>query len=84
MAKASIDTGAEINLVRRGLIDPKYFRWSSRPYRLYTANQTAMSGGLKDVECKIVMPGKKASTGENVGVILPVVCYDGDIKVDLI
>ena len=81
---ALIDTGAEISLIRKGLVDGKYFHQSSRPKKFLTANEGVLDGGLEEVPCDVVMWGKCCATNENFGVMCPCSLYDANINVDVI
>ena len=83
-ALALVDTGAEVNLVRRGLVDEGLFRRSENPRRLVVANQSDMVGGLMEVECELQMKGSDVDTGESLVVACPIVCYDAVLRVDMI
>ena len=43
---ALVDTGSEVNLIRRGLIDQKYFHKSQTPLHLLTASSEPLTGGV--------------------------------------
>ena len=43
-----LDSGAQVNLVRRRLLDPSHLRTSSQPVRLKVANGTPMFGGTEE------------------------------------
>ena len=60
-----IDTGAEINLIRRGIAYPEYLMPVGRPIRIATANQAPMIGGEKEVHCVITLVAMKVDTGED-------------------
>ena len=79
---ALVDTGAEINLLRRGLVSDKYFEKSLKPKRFVTANKEVMDGGLVDMGCVVLIPGVYVDTGVHGVVELPAVFYDAHIGVD--
>jgi hypothetical protein len=43
--KILVDTGAQINLVKRGLIPPSLWQRARNPVRLITANNSVLGGG---------------------------------------
>ena len=81
---ALLDTGAEVNLVRRGIIPEKYFRRSQHPKRFVTANHGVMAGGLTEVPCELLMEGMDIDTGEKVSISKKMAFYDGDVGVDVL
>ena len=48
--KALVDTGAEVNVIRRDLVDPSLLKPSPHPIRLGAANSTQLCGGFHEVE----------------------------------
>ena len=48
-----IDTGCEVNLVRKGLISPQYFTPSVSQVRLVTANGEPLGGGDRQVMLRL-------------------------------
>jgi hypothetical protein len=83
-ADALVDTGAEISLVRKGLVDNKYFRRSNKPKRFVTANEGILDGGLMEVPCDLIFWGVCLRTDRPVGVVCPCSLYDANINVDVI
>ena len=81
---ALVDTGAEVNLIRRNFLDPRYFFHSSRPKRFLTADQGVMQGGLNEVSCDFVLWGTNMETGRTTKVVCPSSFYDANINVDII
>ena len=61
--KVLVDTGAEVSLIRRGLVDAKFFRESDCPRNFVTADLTRMEGGSREVPCEIVMAGLDTGNG---------------------
>ena len=83
--KALVDTGAEVNLVRRGLLPTDCFRISKTPVRFLAANLTTIPGGRQEVECILQATGVDLDTGRSTKVEFPMTCYDADMgMVDLI
>ena len=82
--RALIDTGAEICLVRKGLIEPHQLRPVLCPLRLKTANGQALGGGQFEALLLFEMYAKDEATGKEMLVRLPTWCYEADIPEDLI
>jgi len=53
MLASFADTGAEFNLVRKGLLAPSEFKPSRTPLSLVTADGTKMEGGAMEVTLKL-------------------------------
>ena len=83
-ASALVDTGAEINLLRRGLVGPQYFCASERPKRFITASRAVMEGGSVEVACTMEMQGVDVDTGRRECLSCPTTFYDADMGVDAI
>ena len=81
---ALIDTGAEICLVRKGLVEPHQLRPAERPLKLKTASGQSLGGGQLEVLLVFEMLAKDEQTGKEIIVRLPTWCYEADIKEDLI
>ena len=64
--KALVDTGAEIALLRNGLLPPHYFVPSNNPKRFVTASQAVLDGGQVEVKCIVVLRGKSVDTGKEI------------------
>ena len=61
---ALIDTGAEVNLLRRGIAFPEYLTPVKHPLRLATASQDPLPGGDREVRCMATMKGREIDSGE--------------------
>ena len=81
---ALVDTGAEVNLIRRDIVDPKMFHDSAHPVRLGVANSTKLMGGGKDVHTLLSMKGVEMDTTQKVELRIPFVAYDANISHELI
>ena len=82
--KALIDTGAEVCLVRTGLVPPDALKVAERPLRLITANQQALGAGKLKAELHLVLDGEESDTGRQVVVRAPTTCFEADIGEDMI
>ena len=56
---ALIDTGAQANLIKKGLLHPSVFRPSQKPLALITADGTKMDGGLQEVTLNLKFSARK-------------------------
>ena len=56
--QALIDTGCVLNLIRRGLVAPEFFRAATTKYRLVTASGSPLAGGEKEIALGWVAKGK--------------------------
>ena len=84
LVSALVDTGAEINRVRRNLVPPEVFRESKNPIQFMAANQTLVPGGRQELESLLWVQGVDPDLGTPSSLKFPIVCYDADIGVDLI
>ena len=76
-----IDTGAEANLIRGGLLRPEEMRRSARPLLLRTADGSRMQGGAQEVALRLAFQG--GPEGEQ-GWSVVATFHDADIQVDAI
>lgn len=83
-ASALIDTGSEVNLVRRELLPQNCFDKSLAPIRFRAANHTIMDGGQLDATFFLSFSGTDIDTGGQATLNLPITCYDADISADII
>ena len=79
-----VDTGSEVNLVRRQLLSRDYFRIALKPMRFLAANQTTLMGGKMELAGHLELDGVDMDTRGRRVLSLPVVAYDADICVDMI
>ena len=56
-SRAFVDTGAEVNLVRRGLLGEGVFVPSEVPLQILAANQTTLEGGNRETTAVLAFPG---------------------------
>ena len=83
-ARVLLDTGAEVSLVRRGLIPESAFREAACPVRLIAANNLQVEGGEREVELEIRFQGVDFQTRHNRILHLPSVLLEADIEEDVI
>ena len=81
---ALVDTGCEVNLVRRGLIQESEFSVTRNPLRFLAANKTVVPGGDRELECTLVFTGLDQDTKVATPVSIPSSFYDAEIGVDAI
>ena len=79
-----IVTGAEINLIRRGIVSPECLTPVKRPLRIAAANQAPMIGGEKETRGIITLMGYELDTGEERVLEAPTEFYEAGISVDAI
>ena len=89
-----IDTGAQVNLIKRGLVQSPMVSRASQLIRLFTADGSAMAGGdqvvqgrlhMQAVERARTMDGRgSCAVGEPEQVSFPAVAYLADIWPDAI
>ena len=82
--QALIDRGTEVNLIRRGLLDPQHFVPSENPRRFLTVDSTEMAGGKDELHGQVLFWGEDMATGICGIVEGNVSLYDARITVDAI
>ena len=83
-ATALVDTGCEVNLIRKSLIPPQYFQPAREPARFWAANQTRMSGGSLEADLIFKIHGSDVDSKGPTELAMSIECYDADIAVDVI
>ena len=81
---ALVDTGAEVNIIRPGLVDNIHFRPSKRRLHFVAANQTTLAGGRRELAGALIFDGVDNDTKAHTPVTLPIVCFDADVVVDVL
>lgn len=79
-----IDTGAEINIIRRGLVSPDCFQLAQVPVRFLTASGAVLEGGQYDVGCTLKLDGRTTDTKLPGCANFSTTFYEADIKIDAI
>ena len=82
--KALIDTGAEANLIKKGLIHARFLRPARNPLVLVTANGCRMEGGTKEVVLRLCLNSTKENPNGKKVWCSKVSFYEGDIQLDAI
>ena len=57
-----VDTGAEVNVLRAGLVPDHLLSRLEKPYRLTAANQQVLSGGDKSANVILCLSGTEVDT----------------------
>ena len=70
--KALVDTGAQVNLIQKGLLDEEEFSAAETPLNLIAANGQVLEGGKKVVKLEIKMHQKSEEE-----LLPPEVQFDG-------
>ena len=81
---ALVDTGSEVNLIRRNLIPDKYLLPPREKVLLKAANQTGLGAGHREVRGNLVVEGFDIDSKSNTSVTLTIDAYDADIDVDVL
>ena len=79
-----IDTGAEINLIRRGVALAACFGNMTRPITLTAANAGRLAGGDRCVEGVLHLRAVEVDTGKPQGLKCPIRLVEADITIDAI
>ena len=80
--KILIDTGAEVNLIRRGSLPEAYFRPARRPLVLATANGSRMEGGAQEAKLELEFWTTEELPAGGSCWTAPAFFHDADIQVD--
>ena len=79
-----IDTGAQVNLVRKGIFPSSEFERAEKPVSLITANGQLMDGGTRILSVTMKLYKKNGTRRTNEEKTFTGDFYDGDIGVDAI
>ena len=82
--KVLVDTGAEVNLIRRGLLPDRCFRATNKPIRFVAANRTTVPGGRYEVDAVLCFAGVEPDSGVKYEMPLEISCYEAEVHVDMI
>jgi hypothetical protein len=82
--KAVVDTGAEVNLVRRGLLDGEYLHAPSKYLALTGINQDLISGGYLEFSGKILMDGVESESKRPLAVSMSFRALEVEMDADCI
>ena len=81
---ALVDTGSEVNLVRKGLVDPKYLRPCGPEVSFVAVNKQGLGGNHNHLSCELSFQGCERDTKEKTTVVFPFRCFDASIDVGAI
>ena len=82
--KALIDTGAEANLIRQGVLDFSHFENAQEPIQLVTANGQRLMGGVRTISLEIEFNPNENGKFLDEKMNFEATCYEADISIDLI
>ncbi len=60
---ALVDTGSEVNIVRRGLIDPRHTSACGPEIQFCTVNKQSLGRNHRRLSCDIILSGADQDTG---------------------
>ena len=83
-AKVLIDTGAEVNLIRRGIIPPHLLSPASRPLRLVAANNQRLPGGRDVATVHLQFSAVEIDSKKKIFLTAPTFFYDAVMEEDII
>ena len=79
-----IDTGSEVNLVRRGILPADRLKPAQRPVKLWAANSGTLSGGSTEATVRLRLRGSETDKKKRVALTTPTLVYEADIEDDMI
>ena len=82
--KALIDTGAEANLVKRGLFERRLFGEAEKPVQLIAANGQRLGGGTKTIKLDMGFNPSEGGSITQDKLWYEAECYEADINIDVI
>ena len=82
--RALVDTGAEVNIIRRGVIPDNFLQKDSHPLTLRGANETKLKGGNLCIRGVCTMEGKAVVGQQPVKIQCALHMYEADISVQAI
>ena len=77
-----VDTGADINLLRKGLVDPKFLTPAKYPLEITTVSRSPMEGGSLETYAWVYLSGTDQDTREIKVLKCPAQFYEADIGVE--
>ena len=79
-----IDTGCEMNLVRKGLVSEEGFEMAKKKFRLVTTNGFVLHGGDRTTTLNLLCKSFAPESGEKICLQFPTKLYEAEIRVDII
>ena len=83
-ADALVDTGAEVSIIKKGLVPDSLLMEAKQPLRLVAANSQTMQGGTMEVQVELRLQARNFDTREHLTVATPCVFYVAEMEEDLI
>ena len=82
--KALVDTGAEVNVIKRGLLPESFTHQNAKPITLTAADSSNLKGGQKGVSGDAILGGNDMDTAEWTELHCPIHLYEANITVPCI
>ena len=79
-----VDTGAEYNLCRIGLLPAGEWKKAEKPLRFYAADQSPLGGGERQMSCRVTLEGQYPCEPHPHECQLSADFYEADIQQDVI
>ena len=79
-----VDTGAEVNLIRRGLLSEECFTAAEIPLNILAANQMPIGGGSRETTAVLNFSGRDVAEKTLMDIRIPTLMYEADITDDAI
>ena len=79
-----VDTGAEVCLVRKGLLSPSLFQPATKGLRLVAANGAQLGGGTTTAKVQVVVQGVRERDQQEVEITIPLEVYEAGVGPDVI
>ena len=83
-ARVLIDTGAEVSLIRKGLLPDAMARMAERPLRLVAANSQRLPGGKQVAQVQLQFEAVEVDSQKRVLVTAPSTLYLAEMEEDVI
>ena len=78
-----IDTGSEVDLIRGGVVAPKYLAPARRPLQLWAANSGVLAGGQKEVVVHIKIDAVDCDSKKKIAITTPTYLYEASTEDDI-
>ena len=78
--RALVDTGVEVNVIRRGIVPPESLSRAENPIVLSAADASALKGGKWGVSGLANMEGREEDTKRVVDIQCPIHFYEANIS----
>ena len=84
MLQVLVDTGSEVNIIKKGLVGDRLFSRSANPIRFLTASSSVLEGGEKEMSCNVLIDGIEVENKTQARAVVPITWYEADIAADAI